>query len=86
MVVPMTTELTCDAVAGLIHAYLDEALPPERRQGADAHLAVCPECRRLAGELRCMRRMLRSLPQEQMPASMKHRLLDTLQSLRPTPP
>lgn len=80
-IVPMTNRLTCPEVSALFDAYLDDdALPPIRRQGMDAHLAVCEGCRRALSCLRRTRRLLRSLPGEPMPSAMKQHLLDTLRS------
>lgn len=86
MIVPMTNRPTCPEASALFDAYLDDdALPHIRRQGMDAHLAVCEKCRRALNCLRRTRRLLRSLPGEPMPADMKQRLLDTLRARPYTP-
>ncbi|MGH7443812.1 MAG: anti-sigma factor family protein [Longimicrobiales bacterium] len=78
----MTNRLTCPEVAALLSASLDDALPHERRQGMDAHVAVCEACRQTLDGLRCTQRLLRALPCEPMPPGMKRHLLDTLQRRR----
>jgi anti-sigma factor RsiW len=83
MTVPMTTTPSCPEVTGQLSAYLDAALPPDRRQGMEAHLAVCPECTRALSELRCTRRLLRSLPGPPAPARIRRPLLETLRMRRP---
>lgn len=79
----MTRTPTCPEVAEQLSAYLDEALPPDRRQGTEAHLAGCTECSRALSELRCTRRLLRDLPGSLMPDRVRQHLLETLRMRRP---
>lgn len=83
MVVAMMTELTCPQAAEHLNDYLDDALPHALRQGMAAHLGACARCSRALEDLRCTRRLLRSLPRETIPARLKSDLLDVLRRLRP---
>ncbi len=56
--------------------YLDDDLPPEERRRVEAHVELCPECRRV---LRTLRRTLDALmslratpPHEAAPGVIKH--------------
>src|SRR5712691_7143322 len=52
---------------------------PEERQEAEAHLAECPRCTRLAKELRAVVALLPLvIPQVDPPASLKERLLSAI--------
>ena len=82
VIAPMTNAPSCPEFAELLSAYLDEALPPHRRQGVEAHLAVCADCGRALAGLRCTRRLLHELPGPSMPDRMKQHLLNTLRSRR----
>ena len=43
---------TCHDVALLLSDHLDRALPWRRRLAVEAHLALCPNCRSYASQLR----------------------------------
>ncbi|MFL1464212.1 zf-HC2 domain-containing protein [Roseococcus sp. DSY-14] len=43
---------TCQEVALRLSDHLDRALPLRRSLGVQAHLALCPNCRRYAAQLR----------------------------------
>ena len=58
--------------------YLEEALPPSRRQGLESHLAACPSCRALLEQVRCTIRSSSGLSGEPMPPGMKSALLRAL--------
>jgi anti-sigma factor RsiW len=66
--------MTC-ADDGLLHACIDEDLPPLARQVVSAHLRACEPCRRSLAELHCTRRLLQRLPRENMPVHLADRLL-----------
>jgi anti-sigma factor RsiW len=81
---PQTPEPTaCRQVHEGLTEYLEDALPPETRQGFDAHLATCLPCRRLADELRLTLRELASPAGEPMPPTMKRSLLDVFRRQPP---
>lgn len=82
----MQNGLNCAEAAERLHDYIDEALPPMLRQGLDLHLRRCDRCRRALIELRCTRRLLRSLPRASMPDAMKAELISALRHSRHTPP
>ena len=69
---------SCSEVLQLLHDSLDADLPRDVRQVAGAHLRECAECRIVLKELRCTRELLRKLPREPMPDSMKKTILDAL--------
>lgn len=43
---------SCHDVALLLSDHMDRALPWRRRLGLEAHLALCPNCRTYAAQLR----------------------------------
>lgn len=45
-------KLSCDIVADLLPAYLDDTCSAESRRAVEAHLSVCKACRELLQELR----------------------------------
>lgn len=69
----------CEAREGLTE-YLENALPPEQRQGFETHLASCVDCRHFLQQLQATTQALSALPGEQMPAEMKQTLLQALRS------
>lgn len=54
--------ISCSDVLGDLSDYLDDQLPPERRDQIDAHLRACATCERFGGEfgaaIAAMRRAL----------------------------
>ena len=36
--------MTCRELFDFLMAYLEDELPPERREAFEAHLAICPPC------------------------------------------
>jgi anti-sigma factor RsiW len=72
--------ITCrDAREGLTE-YLENALPPARRQGVDEHLSSCAECSRLLDEFRATIQQLAALAPESMPPEMKQSLLSAFRN------
>jgi anti-sigma factor RsiW len=67
--------ITCHNAREGLTEYLENALPPTRRQGIDEHLGSCAECRRVLMELTTTIQRLRALSPEPMPAEMKQSLL-----------
>ena len=82
---PKTIDSTCREATDQLHAYLDDALSPGARQGMETHVRRCDACRDALGELRCVRRLLRSMPRDEMPSPMKQDLLEHLRYLRELP-
>ena len=70
----------CSEVSGLLDDYVDETASPLARTAVEHHLTSCERCRRLARERLCIRRLLRRLPREPMPAAMKQQLLAAFRS------
>lgn len=71
----MTEQIACRRVREGLTEYLEDALPPARRQGFETHLAACARCRRLLGAMRCALEAAAALPREPMPPGMKERIL-----------
>ena len=75
----MEPTMICGDFEELSGAYVLDALTPEERQEAEAHLAECPRCTRLAKELRAVVALLPLvIPQVDPPASLKERLLSAI--------
>ena len=47
----MKPELTCAIVRDLLPSYVEGLTSEETNQAVDAHLASCPDCKRLRTEL-----------------------------------
>ena len=56
--------ITCKEALELLSAQLDGAITIEEQAALDAHLASCPECRRIQNELRLADEALPGLQQE----------------------
>ncbi|MCX6539061.1 MAG: zf-HC2 domain-containing protein [Acidobacteria bacterium] len=56
------TALTCERMAPLVDDFVDDRLDPAAREQLDSHLAGCESCRRMADDLREIRRGTRALP------------------------
>jgi anti-sigma factor RsiW len=74
----MKGPVTCKEVREGLTEYLDEALPPVRRQGFVQHLAACPACERCLRQLAATRAAVSCLPREPMPDGMKRKLLEAM--------
>jgi anti-sigma factor RsiW len=71
----MTEQLACRQMREGLTEYLDDALPSERRQGLESHLASCPDCRGFFHQMGGIVDRASALPREPMPSAMKRRLL-----------
>lgn len=71
----MTEQVACRHMREGLTEYLDDALPSERRQGLETHLASCPDCRRFFQQMWGVLDSSAALPREPMPAAMKRLLL-----------
>ena len=56
--------ITCDQALELLSAQLDGAMTIEEQTALQEHLAACPECRRIQGELKMAEEALPELQQE----------------------
>ena len=56
--------ITCKEALELLSAQLDGAITIEEQAALDAHLALCPECRKIQNELRLADEALPGLQQE----------------------
>ena len=66
--------MNCEQALELISAMLDGELSPEEDAALQAHLELCPDCKRLADSLRGMDALLSSL-EEPAPKSLKQGVL-----------
>ena len=72
--------MTCQEFEELSAAYALGAVTPEEQQAARAHLATCPKCSRLAGQLRSVVDLLPlSVAQVTPPAALRDRVLAAVQ-------
>ena len=72
--------MTCQEFEELSAAYALGAVTPEEQQAARAHLATCPKCARLAGQLRSIVDLLPlSVAQVSPPAALRDRVLAAVQ-------
>jgi anti-sigma factor RsiW len=74
----ISAAMKCREIASAIHDYVDHTLPPTGRRGVALHLAACRECRRTEKEIRCLRRLLRTVPDRTPPQTLRNNLLDKL--------
>ncbi|MBB5775483.1 anti-sigma factor family protein [Nonomuraea jabiensis] len=73
---------TCDELAGLITAYLEDALDRPARDGVRAHLACCEGCERYVEQFRATIDALGDPPPEKLPADMRDRLMSAFRERR----
>ncbi|MFN8496982.1 MAG: zf-HC2 domain-containing protein [Anaerolineae bacterium] len=61
--------------SAILDAYTEGSLDPAERLAADAHLAVCAECRLMAVSLAEIGDLLRTLPRVEPPASLSRAII-----------
>ena len=72
--------MTCEQFEELSGAYVLDAVTPDERQEAEAHLAQCARCTRLVQELRSAVAFLPlSVPQVNPPLSLESRVINAIQ-------
>lgn len=72
--------MTCEQFEELSGAYVLDAVTPDERQEAEAHLAQCMRCTRLVQELRSAVAFLPlSVPQVNPPPSLENRVITAIQ-------
>jgi anti-sigma-K factor RskA len=72
--------MTCEQFEELSGAYVLDAVTPDERQEAEAHLAQCMRCTRLVQELRSAVAFLPlSIPQVNPPPSLESRVISAIQ-------
>jgi putative zinc finger protein len=74
--------MTCDEARDLFSALVDDALSSEERDALDAHLAVCPDCRREREGFQHTVALVRAAPSVRAPAGFVNRVLA---AARPAP-
>jgi anti-sigma-K factor RskA len=81
--------MTCSEFEELSGAYVLDAITPNERREADAHLATCARCSQLLAELRRVVDVLPlSVPQINPPESLQERVMDAVrqEAARPASP
>lgn len=68
----------CDEYLELISAAVDGALSPAQRERLEEHLASCPECQALYGELTALHTALLDLPPVEVPADLTERIMNAV--------
>lgn len=66
--------MPCDRPFSLVSAYVDDELPDDERRAFARHLADCPACAALAGELRQIGQALAAAGRETVPAGLPARV------------
>jgi anti-sigma factor RsiW len=66
--------MDCEDAGPMIAAAIDDALEPSRRALLDAHIRICPACRRAFVDQRAVRAMLSSEPLVDAPADFLDRV------------
>lgn len=73
--------MACDDILDLLCEHLEGALAPAETALVGAHLDGCEACREAREGMRSMVSLLRSVPEEAMPAGLAARIFDTLAAL-----
>lgn len=71
--------ISCEQAWELLSRRRDEPLSPEEAEELEAHLAVCPSCRKDREELERMEQALRSLEELRAPADFTRRVMDQVE-------
>ena len=78
--------MNCQELEELLGAYALEALSPEERQAADAHLATCPKCARTVHQLQAIVDLFPlSVPAIDPPPRVKAQILARIQASKAAP-
>ena len=78
----MSEHIACGHAREGLTEYLEDALPSERRQGIETHLASCGRCQQLYDRFRHEAAVISRPPREAMPAKMKQALLRAFRDRR----
>ncbi|KAB8197403.1 anti-sigma factor [Nonomuraea phyllanthi] len=73
---------TCDELAGLVTAYLEDALDRPDLDGVRTHLATCEGCERYVEQFRATVVALGDPPPEKLPADVRSRLMSAFRERR----
>jgi anti-sigma factor RsiW len=73
--VNVVKRFTCDELAELLTAYLEDALDQPSRDGMQAHLSCCEGCGRYFEQFRATIKVLGDQPPEKLPAPVRDRLM-----------
>lgn len=70
---------SCESFTWDLNAYAEGTLSPEKRPQLEAHLAECPQCAELAGDLVKVVKLLRSVPAIPVEDSFTEDVMDVIQ-------
>lgn len=76
----MVVRVACNVIREGLTEYLENALPPEKRQGFEDHLSSCRDCRALLDEVRAVASSLARLPREPMPPELTRSIRESFAS------
>lgn len=65
----------CEDVLDLMPAYLADGMPVDERTRLETHMAYCPGCAEVLGQLRATIEVLRTLPVDSIEPRERDRLL-----------
>ncbi|HEX6070802.1 MAG TPA: anti-sigma factor [Longimicrobiaceae bacterium] len=74
----MSEARACRTLREGLTEYLENALPPSRRQGMELHLAACAPCRAFLEQVRCTIHSTGGLGGQPMPPKIRTALLRAL--------
>jgi anti-sigma factor RsiW len=77
--------MTCEEFVELVTAYVEGTLSEDDRRAFDEHLALCPGCDRYLEQFRATIDLLGELPEEELSAPGRERLLAAFAEWRRTP-
>lgn len=77
--------MSCELYTEWLSARLDGALSPEENARLEAHLAACPACAALEGELKQLSALLGALPTVEPPQGLKERVTEAVAADKVTP-
>ena len=72
------TNRTCKEITGLIFGYLNDTLSPSVRRDFKRHLRICPDCVNFLNTYKKTVATSRSLRPEEIPANVRHNIIDFL--------
>jgi hypothetical protein len=70
--------MTCKEIDNLLPAYNEDLLPPEEKEGVEAHLAACERCRRSLADLKRSQELLRGLGEVEPPPFFEERIMSRI--------
>jgi len=76
--------LTCRELVELVTEYLEGALAPHEHARFEEHVTTCPSCQAHIDQMRRTIAVIGRLPEELLPESAEHDLLEAFRGWRPS--